>query len=320
MPRYIRNTVILAKVESPVGTDASPTGAADAVLVSDLTINPLAAQNVDRSLVREYFGASEQLVGPATVRCSFTVELAGSGTAATPPQWGDLLLACGMAENIYTLPDRVEYTPISTSLKSVTIYWFDDGVRHKLLGAMGNVRIEARVGDRPKLLFDFVGVDGGIAAATPSGVSYAAWKTPVAMTDANVVDLTVGATYSAGALSGGTVYASTGFDIDLGNSVQFVPTLNYENIDITDRTTTGSVQLDLTAANEVSFMAVVKANTLQSYNMTIGTVAGNKIIVRLVTAQILNPTKTEVNGRRMLTYQIRALPYGGNDEIRIVTQ
>ena len=320
MPRYIRNTVILAKVESPVGTDATPIGSADAVLVSDLTINPLNAQNVDRSLVREFFGASEQLVGPATVRCSFTVELAGSGSAATAPQWGDLLLACAMAESALTTPNRVEYLPISTALKSVSIYWFDDGVRHKLLGAMGNVRIEARVGDRPKLVFDFVGVDGGVAAATPSGVSYTAWRTPVAMTDTNVVDVTIGSTYSAGAISGGTVYASTGLDIDLGNSVQFVPTLNYENVDITDRAVTGSVQLDLTAANEVTFMTNVKANTLQSLALTIGTAAGNNIILHLPSVQMINPTKTEINGRRMLSYQLRVLPSAGNDEVRIVTQ
>jgi hypothetical protein len=320
MPRYIRNTVILAKVESPVGTDATPIGSADAVLVSDLTINPLNAQNVDRSLVREFFGASEQLVGPATVRCSFTVELAGSGSAATAPQWGDLLLACAMAESALTTPNRVEYLPISTALKSVSIYWFDDGVRHKLLGAMGNVRIEARVGDRPKLVFDFVGVDGGVAAATPSGVSYTAWQTPVAMTDTNVVDVTIGSTYSAGAISGGTVYASTGLDIDLGNSVQFVPTLNYENVDITDRAVTGSVQLDLTAANEVTFMTNVKANTLQSLALTIGTAAGNNIILHLPSVQMINPTKTEINGRRMLSYQLRVLPSAGNDEVRIVTQ
>ena len=34
MSRYIRNTVILAKVETTAGTDATPTGGADAVLVN----------------------------------------------------------------------------------------------------------------------------------------------------------------------------------------------------------------------------------------------------------------------------------------------
>ena len=47
MARYIRNTLVLFKVESTPGTDATPTGAADAVLVSDLSINPLDANNID---------------------------------------------------------------------------------------------------------------------------------------------------------------------------------------------------------------------------------------------------------------------------------
>jgi hypothetical protein len=319
MPRYIRNTTILAKVETTAGTDAVPVGGSDAVLVSDLSINPLNASNVDRSLVRSYFGASEQLVATADIRCSFTVELAGSGTAATAPQWGDLLLGCGCAESLLATPNRVEYLPISTALKTLTIYWYDDGTLHKLLGAMGNVRIMAKVGDRPKLQFDFVGIDGGISAASASG-TYTAWRTPPTMTKANVVDVTVGCTYSAGALAGGTVYPSTGLELDLGNGVQFVPTLSYESVDITERNASGSVQFDLTAAQEVTFMGVVKANTLQGLGLTIGTAAGNKIILHMPKVQLINPAKAELNGRRLLGYQMRVTPDAGNDELRIVTQ
>ena len=41
--RYVRNSAILAKVEGTYGTDSTPTGAANAVLVSNLSINPLDA-------------------------------------------------------------------------------------------------------------------------------------------------------------------------------------------------------------------------------------------------------------------------------------
>ena len=81
MTRYIRNTVVTAKVEATAGTDALPTGLADAVLVSDMSITPLDAANIDRNNIQGYFGANEQLVGPASVKTSYTVELAGSGTA-----------------------------------------------------------------------------------------------------------------------------------------------------------------------------------------------------------------------------------------------
>ncbi len=320
MPRYLRNTAILAKVETTAGTDASPTGGADAVLVSDLEITPLDAQNVDRALVRPYFGASEQLVATASVRCSFTVELAGSGTAATAPQWGDLLLACAQAEALLASPNRVEYTPISTVLKTLTIYWHDDGVLHKLLGAMGNCKLMAKVGDRPKLQFDFVGLDGGISATANPSVTLTAWKTPPTMVKANVVDITLGCSYAAGALTGGTVYPSTGLELDFANAVNFVALLSNERVDITDRQMAGHVEVDATAANEVSLMASVKANTTQGLGLTIGTAAGNKIILFAPAVQMINPTKRDLNGSRLIGYDLRFTPLAGNDELRIVTQ
>lgn len=320
MPRYIRNTVILAKVEVTPGTDAVPTGGADAVLVSDMTITPLDAQNIPRDLVRGYFGGSEHLVGTASIKCSFTVELAGSGTAATAPQWGDLLLACAQAEALLSTPNRVEYTPVSSALKTLTIYWYDDGVLHKLLYAMGNCRLMAKAGERPKLEFEFTGLDGGISAAANATPTLTSWKTPVAMTLANVVDITLGCTYSAGALSGGTVYPSTGLELDFGNQVAHTPLLSSERIDLTQREMSGHVDLDLSAAQEVSLMATVKANTVQGLGFTIGTAAGYKIILHAPAVQLINPTKQEINGARLIGYDLRIVPVSGNDELRIVTQ
>lgn len=320
MPRYIRNTAILAKVETTSGTDAAPVGSTDAVLVSDLSITPLEAQNVDRALVRPFFGASEQLVATAYLRCSFTVELAGSGTAATAPKWGSLLLGCGMSEQTgLTSPTRVEYLPATTGLKSLTIYWYDDGVLHKMLYSMGNVKLSAKVGDRPKLQFEFTGIDGGISATANPAVTLTAWKTPPTMTKANVVDIKLGVTsYSAGALTGGTIYPSTGLEIDFGNQVNFVPLLSSERVDLTDRSLSGHVDLDLAPGQEVSFMGQVKGNVTQGMGIDIGTTAGNRIMLHAPAVQLINPTKQELNGSRLIGYDLRLVPVAGNDELRIV--
>lgn len=317
MSRYTRNTLIAAAIETTAGTDAAPTGAANAILVSDQTITPLDAQNVDRALIRGFFGTSEQLVGPASVKLSYTVELAGSGSAGTAPAWGNPLQACAVAEGILATPARVEYTPVSTGLKTTTQYYYDDGALHKLLGSMGDFTISAMVGDRPKISFDFVGLDGGMSVATDTG-TFTAWKKPVAMTKANVVDITLGATYSAGVLTGGTVYSSTGLTLKASNQVNFMPLLGSESVDIVDRQSTGTLELDLTAAQEVSLMAAVKANTTQSLAITIGTTAGNKIILFAPSAQMLSPKKVDKNGRRLIGYDLRFVPVNGNDEWRIV--
>ncbi|WP_027864261.1 phage tail tube protein [Massilia alkalitolerans] len=320
MPRSIKNTIVTAKVETTTGVDAAPTGAANAVLVSDVSITPLESQAIGRNLVRGYFGGSEQLVGPGSVKISYTVELAGSGTAGTAPAWGQLLQGCAVAEGVLATPARVEYQPVSTSLKSLTQYYYDDGVLHKLLASMGNCTLSAKVGDRPVLRFEWTGLDGGIAAVPNVAPTFTPWKKPVAMTKANVVDITLGATYAAGALTGGTVYNSTGLELNFGNVVNFTPMLGTETVDITDRESTATIELELTAEQEVALMAAVKANTTQSLALTIGTVAGNKIIVFAPAAQLTNPKKSELNGKRLIGYDVRLVPVSGNDEWRIVTQ
>jgi hypothetical protein len=101
MPLLTRKRLILAETESQYGTDPSP-GAADAVLVRDLNITPLQSDVVSRDLIRPYLGASEQLLANTRVECTFSVEMAGSGTAGTAPRYGSVLKACGMAETAVT--------------------------------------------------------------------------------------------------------------------------------------------------------------------------------------------------------------------------
>ncbi|MEW6314635.1 MAG: phage tail tube protein [Pseudomonadota bacterium] len=318
MPRYIRNTVILAKIETAYGVDSTPTGAANAMLVSNVSINPLNASNISRDLIRGYLGGSEQIPGVAYIETSFDVEFQNGGTAGTAAAWGQLLRACGFAEVLLTTPSRVEYTPISASFESATIYYHDDGVLHKLLGCRGDVTIKASVGERPVFSFKFLGLDGGISATANATPTLTGFKTPLIVTDGNTGDITLGCTYSAGALSGGTVYASRGIEIAMGNKVAHTPLLGGETIDLTDRDATGKVELDLTAANEVSFMATVKAATTQGLGIVHGTTAGYKMLMHAPAAQLINPKKSDVNGRRLIGYDVRLTPSSGNDELRIV--
>lgn len=316
MGRYTRNSAILAKIETTEGTDAVPTGAANALLVSNQTINPLNAQNVDRDNIRPYFGASEQLVGTASISVEFTVELQSSGTAGTAPAWGELLRACGFVETGSV--SYKQYAPDTpANQKSATIYFYDDGVLHKLLGAKGTFKLVMGVGERPALQFSFTGKDGGIAAAANPTTTLTAWKAPAVITDANCGDVKFGGTYTAGAITGGTAYTSQGLSLDAGNSVNFTPLLGGEYVDITGREVTGSLQLDLTAAQEVTFMGNVKANTTQSLSLEHGATTGYIVGIYMAAAQLINPSKQDVNGRRLIGYDLRSVPVAGNDDIII---
>jgi hypothetical protein len=318
MARLTRNTTILAKIETTPGTDSTPTGAANAMLVSNFSSNPLAASNVDRNLIRGYMGGSEQLVGAAHIEINFDVELQGSGTAGTVPAWDVILRACGFA-GVTTAASRVDYTPISQTFESATIYYYDDGVLHKLLMARGDIgAIKMSVGERPVISCKFQGLDGGISAVANPAVTLTGWKTPLTVNDANTGDVTVGCTYATSALTGGTIYPSRGLELALGNKVAYTGLLGGESIDITDRAATGKIVLDLTAAQEVTFMGTVKANTVQSLGFVHGTTAGLKVLVHAPAVQLINPSKQDVNGRRLIGYDLRLVPVSGNDELRIV--
>lgn len=319
MGRYIRNTAILAKIETVEGTDSVPTGAANAMLVSEVTVNPLNAQNVSRDLIRNYFGGSEQLVGTAYKELSFTVELAGSGTVGTAAPWGALLVACGFVET--TNVAYVSYAPDTpANQKSATLYYYDDGVLHKLLGAKGTLRVGKTVGARPELQFSFIGKDGGDTAVAVPATTLTAWKKPLVITDANSGDIKLGGTYAAAVITGGTAYPSRGLELDVGNSVEFSPLLGAEYVDITGREVVGSVQFDLTAAQEVSFMTSVKANTTQAMSLEHGSAAGAVVGLHMAAVQFINPKKEGLNGRRLIGYDVRSVPSAGNDDILIYTK
>ena len=318
MPRLIRKTAILAKVEATYGTDSVPTGAANAMLVSNASFN-LSYNNVERNFIRPFFGGSGQLAGTRFVEINFEIELANSGTAGTAPAWAPVLRACGMAESVLSTPARVEYTPVSASFSSVTIYYHLDGVRRVALGCMGNVEIMLNEGAAPMLRFSMVGLDGGRTATADPTVTLTAFRAPQVVTDVNSGDINLGCTYAAGALSSGTVYPSRGLSINLQNTVSRKALLGGQAVQISDRNVQGSMQLDLTAAQEVSFLSDINSNTNTTLGFTHQTGAGVGIIVHAPQVQRIDPTDQEYEGDVHIGQSLRFVPTtAGNDELRLV--
>lgn len=319
--RLIRNTAILLKQEATYGVDPLPTGVNDALLVSNLSINPFNSQNVDRDNIRPFLGGTEQLVGTRYVTMGFDLEMTGAGTVAMAPAWGPALLSCGFAETL-TATFRADYTPVSAGFKSATIYWYDDGLLHKATGCRGNVVFKLGVGQRPVMSFSFTGLYATPTAVAIPTVTLTAWKTPQVITDSNTGDIILGGTHAAGgapAITGGSPFPSQGIEIDMGNKVDFNALLGGETVDMTQRGVTAKVNFDLDAAQEVAAYTAVEANTLTSLGLQHGTVANQKILFWMPAVQRINPTKAEVNGKRLVGFDLRAIPAVGNDEIRIVT-
>lgn len=319
MSRYARNMVVLARVEATNGTEIVPSAATDGVLLAgDVDISPLDITYAERNLLLPYFGGSQSLLAMVNTKVSFSCELAGSGTAATPPAWGKLLQGCATAEASLVTPSRVEYTPVSTLLKSLTIYLYDDGILHKLIGAMGNAKLSCKIGETPKLMFEFLGSYVVATAVALPNPTLTMWRTPLPISRANVVDITLGCTYATGALTGGTVFGSTGLEVDLGNRSAFTTTLSREAADITDRSSTCSFELFLTAAQEVTALADMLANGTTGLGFTINGATGFRIILHAPAMQRTATRKTDRDGMRMLAFDGKLVPVAGNDELRIV--
>jgi len=103
------------------GTDPTPT-ATEALLVSDLSVTPLNATTVERTVIRPYLGNYESLVANQNVQITLTVEAASRGSAniATPPPGLDALLrACGF--NVSTLGAAHTGTAAGGSSTTITL-------------------------------------------------------------------------------------------------------------------------------------------------------------------------------------------------------
>lgn len=101
MPLRTKQRLVLVETEgSSYGVDATPDGA-DALLINDdLQLSPLQGPTIQRRVIRPYRGAYETSIVNTQVGITFSVELAGSGTAGTPSALGDILRACATAQTV----------------------------------------------------------------------------------------------------------------------------------------------------------------------------------------------------------------------------
>ena len=179
-----RNKLIVAKIEATYGTDAVPTGAANAIRATDVTLSPMEGDSVTRAPVSATLGSAPTIPVGTHVTLTFSVEIAGAGAAGEVPAYGPLLRGCAMAETV-TANTQVVYRPVSTGEESVSIYINIDGNRHKLLGARGTVSLEISARQLPLFKFSFVGLWTEPDAAALPTANFGAFTAAVPVGNAN---------------------------------------------------------------------------------------------------------------------------------------
>jgi hypothetical protein len=309
MALLLRKRLILIETESTYGTDPTPDGA-DAVLVRDLNITPQQSDVVSRDLIRPYLGASEQLLANTRVECTFSVELAGSGTAGTAPQYGKALQACGLSETV-SASTSVTYAPVSSSFGSVTIHYNIDGVRHKVTGCRGTFTINANVGEIPTIDFTFTGIYNAPDDSALPSVTYANQATPLVFKNGNT-DTFAFLSY-AGSLQ------SISFDV--GNTLVYRELIGAtKEVLMTDRAASGTVVLEaVTMATKDYFTAALTDSTLGNLTFQHGTTAGNIVDFASTRIDIGDVSYSDQDGIAMLNIPYTAIPStAGNDEFSII--
>jgi hypothetical protein len=309
MALLLRKRLILVETESTYGTDPTPDGA-DAVLVRDLNITPQQSDTVSRDLIRPYLGASEILLANTRVECTFSVELAGSGTAGTAPQYGKALQACGLSETVVAATS-VTYAPVSSNFDSVTIHYNIDGVRHKVTGARGTFTLNANVGEIPTIDFTFTGIYNAPDDSALPTATYANQATPLIFKNGNTD------TFSLLSYSG----CLQSVNMDLGNSIVYRELIGCDKeVLITDRSASGTVVVEApTIAQKDYFAAALTDGTLGNLTFQHGTAAGNIVDFSSTRVDIGDVSYSDQDGIAMLNMPYTAIPStAGNDEFSLI--
>lgn len=310
MPLYWRNKALLAKVETVYGTDPTPTGAANAILATDVKLSPMEGQNVSRELdSRPYMGAQPTVPVGLHAKLSFKVEVKGSGAAGTPPACGVLLRSCALAE-VIVAATSVTYNPITAAHESCTIYLNIDGTLYKMLGCRGTMVCRVSAQGIAHFEFEITGLFTQPSAAAVPAVTLGTQMTqmPQAATSANTPTFTIN----------GVACVMRSFALSLGNDVKVRMLVRSESVIIPDKAETIDTTVEAVALATLNPYALAAAGSTMAISLIHGTGAGKICTLSVPAAQMQRPAGLE-NPDGIVEWPLKLvpLPVAGNDQFTI---
>lgn len=305
-----RSKTILVKPEplNAYGVDAVPTAAANAMLLTNVQLQPMEGQEVSRDLELPYLGAQEQVpVGLYSV-LSGDFELVGSGTAGVAPAWGPLLRACGAAE-VVTPATSVEYWPISDNIESCSVYIHIGPNRYIILGAEATAECTVGANGIPKCRVTITGLLTVPSAQSRPTPVLTAWKKPKVASKANTPTFSIG----------GVPFVLREFRLNLGNDVQPRMLIGSERIMIVDKDEQLSCTVE--AVSMATYNPVAQAMSpapSQAIVLQHDTVAGRIVKIEAgyaVQQRFGGPSENQKIEEWALGF--KPLPSAGNDQWKI---
>lgn len=303
-------SVLLAKVHSNYDADPIPTNTQNVIVAQNIDLQPLEMDTDDYAPVMHTFGEGEKIVGATWSTLSFDVLLNGGGTPlGTAPNWGVLLRGCANAQ-VVNASTSVVYSPVSTGDEALAFYYFQDGVRQRMLGARGTAEFKWDARKAPMISFKFTGLNQPMTDASMPVPTLPAVPRPLAVNKANTV-LTLGG-YQA---------RMSSLSIALNNDVQYLNRTNRENVEIVDRVPGGKCVVELPLVAERDFLGasgICTLGTAAALNIVHGATSGNIVTMALPKVQLLKPKTKLEQGILMLECDLHVARNSlGNDEYTI---
>ena len=368
-----KNALLLAKIESTSGVDASPVAATDALLVLNPSPPKFSVNNVQTNELSGSLDGLGPLVGGKKAEITFEVYLKGSGTAGTPPEYADLLKACGMAETIlgtalpvsaeacaaggsttsailgvsasttaqayrgmpinltgvaagnsfisdytsgkaatltdtmgaaivattsYQIPANVVYGPASNNIPSLTMYYYIDGIRYRLVGCRGQMNIKLDTNGVAVLQFTFMGMFLDKAdASMPASPVFDATRPPIFLNGKCLINRLPAATRA--------IQLSDGMQLvfpDDPNAVEGINTPEH-----TSRRWTGSMDPLETLVATRDLLADMTAGTSRIMHARFGQVAGNRVGITIPQARFTQVNPGDRDGMATNDVQIECV-------------
>lgn len=302
-----KRELILIKVESTYNTDAVPVASTDAVLISNPSWSHEGARMLDRNHVKTTLDTVKKKYGGSLMSVSFDMEMKGSGTAGTAPEMAAALRACGLGETVVA-STSVTYAPVSSSLESATIYYYQDGKRYILTGCRGNVSFNMTAGEYGVASFNFTGHIGTIAdVALPSGTF-----------DATEPTALIGLSFTIGAFAAEINALEFGLNNEIITPASISASDGYGEIRIGGRDVSGSIDPEDELIATEDFIADWKAGTELALDTgVVGSTAGNRYQVTMPAVAYRDVGAGDRDQVRTLQIGFGAGISAGDDEVSL---
>lgn len=303
-----RIKTILLKIESAYGTDPTPTGALNAIQLSNVSHNPMEGQDVSRNLDRAFLGAQQQFPTGLIATLTGETELIGHATPGTPPAWGPLARIAAMAQ-VAAPGVSVTYNPISGPVFESGTIWFDmGGTRQIMLGcrATGVVRLNTQA--IPVIAWTITGLWTQPTDQAPAVPVLTAWQEPLIVNKANTPTFMIN----------GVTCNFRNLELDLANQVTPRLLANYEEVVVTDSAGMISTQIEAVALATLNPFALAKAQTSFAVNLVHGVGAGKIVTINAPTCRMLR-LQGYAQEDNIVEWPLRISPQpnAGNDQYTI---